>query len=325
MYLKYLLELNVSAELFAAQNFFYDYYKKSLVNKLKFKTGISTVYREINSKLIDKVNHFKPDLIWVFKGMEVLPSTLVHLKKKSIRTVNYNPDNPFIFSGKGSGNSNVTKSISLYDLHLTYNLSVKKKLQEEYHKPTFFLPFGFELSESLYHSCCEEREIGKICFLGNPDKKRADFIRRIADAGMSIDVFGNDWSDFLKHARIKDFPPVYGDEFWRTLRRYRVQLNLMRRHNDDSHNMRSFEVPGVGGIMLAPDTAEHRLFFKDGEEVFLFSSIDDCVTKANAILSLSNEQAAIIRSNAHRRSISSGYAYKDRTGELLQYFQKLYA
>ena len=42
----------------------------------------------------------------------------------------------------------------------------------------------------------------------------------------------------------------------------------MRIHNPDSHNMRSFEVPGVGGIMVAPDTKEHRIFFEVGKEIF---------------------------------------------------------
>ena len=120
-----------------------------------------------------------------------------------------------------------------------------------------------------------------------PIKKELTFIEAMADAGIQIDVFGNDWEKFITIMQnITIYPPVYGDEFWKVLRRYRVQLNLMRMHNEDSHNMRSFEVPAVGGIMLAPDTPEHRLFFNNNQEVFLFSDLQDAVDKAKAVFEM---------------------------------------
>ena len=57
---------------------------------------------------------------------------------------------------------------------------------------------------------------------------------------------------------------VESSDFWKVLRKYRVQLNLMRPHNLDSHNMRSIEVPAVGGIGLFPDTPDHERFFEKG-------------------------------------------------------------
>ncbi|MBS1596785.1 MAG: glycosyltransferase family 1 protein [Bacteroidetes bacterium] len=311
-------------ELFPAQNIFYDYYNNSLANKIFFKIGISSIYHVINKQLLTKVDEYQPDVVWIFKGMEIFPETILALKEKSILVVNYNPDNPFIFSGKGSGNSNITKSISLYDLHFTYNLSIKKKLEGEYRCKTAFLPFGFELSEAQYRNSIKEKEILKICFLGNPDNDRAAFVRELADGGIEIDVYGNDWSHFLKHRHVKVFSAVYGDNFWKILRRYRIQLNLMRKHNEDSHNMRSFEIPGVGGIMLAADTAEHRFFFEEGKEIFLFSDKDDCLKKIKTILSLGQQRVQDIRDSARYRSVNSGYTYKDRTKQAIQELEKLY-
>jgi len=120
-YIKHLNELGVETELFAAQDIFFQQYGKSLVNKILFKAGLSTIYREINDLFREKVKQASPDIIWVFKGMEIFPETLRWAKKEGIKLVNYNADNPFIFSGKGSGNKNVTGSIGLYDLHMTYD------------------------------------------------------------------------------------------------------------------------------------------------------------------------------------------------------------
>ncbi len=186
--------------------------------------------------------------------------------------VNFNGDNPFIFSGSGSGNKNVLKCLPLFDLHLTYNLAIKKRLDTEYEVKTGFLPFGFDVSDEIYERCCRQEEINKVCFLGNPDPIRTAFIRRLAAGGLAVDIYGGkEWKELETHAGVSVFPPVYGEDAWKILRRYRVQLNLMRPHNKDSHNMRSFEVPGIGGIMLAPATTEHRIFFSDGKEAFLFA------------------------------------------------------
>ena len=64
--------------------------------------------------------------------------------------------------------------------------------------------------------------------------------------------------------------------------------------------------------MLAPDTEEHRSFFNNGNEIFLFSKTKDCFEQIQKILHLSHEEAEAIRRNARERSISSGYTYRDR-------------
>jgi spore maturation protein CgeB len=320
IYVKYLQEFAAGVKLFPAQNYFYEYYRASFINKVIYKTGISTILKKINEKLKEDISQFMPDVVWVFKGMEIFPDTLKHIKDKGIFLVNYNPDNPFIFSGAGSGNDNIKKSISIYDLHFTYNLEIKKQLEMMGCK-TAMLPFGFDLSESLYKQCCAEKEIIKTCFLGNPDKQRARFVKNLAEEGVEMDIYGHYWKQFIKHPRVNLFPPVYGDEFWKVLYRYRIQLNLMRPHNEHSHNMRSFEIPAAGGIMLAPDTPEHRLFFDDGKEVFLYSGISQCLSRIEYLLALPKDEAEQLRRNARERSVSSGYSYKERALASLQYFE----
>jgi spore maturation protein CgeB len=215
----------------------------------------------------------------------------------------------------------VTNSISLYDLHFTYNLSVKEKLENQYHLNVIYLPFGFDLDNSRFDVYAGENEILKLCFAGNPDNERAAFLEAMAGAGIKIDVFGNEWERFVKNKSITVHSPVYSEQFWKILRRYRVQLNLMRPHNEDSHNMRSFEVPAVGGIMLAPDTREHRSFFNNNQEVFLFADLRDAVNKAKAIIDMEKQVIEKIRTSARLRSLKSRYSYKDRAEIVFQAFK----
>ena len=312
IYYKYLKERPTDIRLFPAQNIFYGHYNQSIANKIFYRLGLSGIIKEINRQLINEVKEKKPAIIWVFKGMELLPSTLQWFKEQHIFLVNYNPDNPFIFTGYGSGNKNVKESIPLYDLHLTYNLEVRAKLESMGCK-TGYLPFGFDLDDGLYQACAEEKEIVKLCFIGNADKERVGFIKALLKKGTPIDIYGHDWGNYINDPLASVFPAVYGDDYWKTLRRYRVQLNLMRIHNLQSHNMRSFEVPGVGGIMLAPNTIEHRMFFEDHQEAFFFNEVKDCVDRINELLGFSFSDAQSIRDAARKKSIERKYDYKSRT------------
>ena len=322
-YVKHLRQAGMEVFHFPAQSFFYDYYQKGVLNKVLFKTGFSNIYQRINQQFRDSVQKLRPDVIWVFKGMEIFPASLEFAKNLGIKLVNFNPDNPFVFSGAGSGNANVTEAISLYDLHFTYNLAVKEHLEKMLDKKTVWLPFGFDISDEVFGKTLQQTEICEACFLGNPDSERTAFIHALADHDIKISVYGHDWDKFLSHPNIQINSPVYGDEQWKVLRRYRIQLNLMRPHNEGSHNMRTFEVPGVGGIMIAPDTQEHRMFFQSKVEAFFFETVADCAGQILKILQLSVEEANKIREGARYRSLTSAYTYKDRAEQALVHMQQL--
>lgn len=323
-YVRYLREQGLEVLHCPIQSLFYDYYQSSFLNKIVFKFGGSSIYRSLNEKFKNDVEQFAPDVIWVFKGMELHPKTLQWAKTKGCSLVNYNPDNPFIFSGKGSGNENVTKSVGLYDLHFTYNLEIKRELETRFPNiPVKVLPFGFDIPEEVYAESIQIEEQLRVCFLGNPDKFRARFIQRLAEAGVQIDVYGNSWDRYIDHVNVQVYRPIYGKEVWRVLRRYRIQLNLMRMHNLDSHNMRTFELAGIGGIQLAPETVDHRHYFIPGKEIFLFNDIDTCLAEIDHLLNLTVKEAEEIRDRVRQKSMVHGFSYEARAIEVLRELRSL--
>lgn len=312
-YVKYLREFGIEVYHFFAQSIFYEYYRKNVINKIIFKSGFSGIYATINDEFKKEIDSFKPEIIWVFKGLEISPQSLQWAKERGIWLVNYNADNPFDFAGKGSGNTYLTNSIGLYDLHFTYYEWIKNKIEHQYGVKSVIIPFGFGINNELYERCSKEEEIVKACFLGNADKYRAGVILELANRGIKIDLYGNSWNKFISHPNIEIFGPLYEDDFWLTLRRYRVQLNLMRPHNLNAHNMRSFEIPAVGGIQLALETDDHKKYFQVNKEIFLYTDVEDCRKKINQLLLLDEVEAQRIRQQARERSVSSGYSYKSRT------------
>jgi spore maturation protein CgeB len=316
IYKQELETLGNEVELLDVQNQFYDYYYKSPFHKLFYRIGISGILSKINKGVLSQVSSKHYELIWVFKGMELFPDTLRVLKLKTKKLINYNPDNPFIFSGKGSGNSNVTEGILLYDLHLTYDEWVKEKIEREYNIQTELLPFGFDDAAISDEDLDALDEVNAVCFLGNPDKYRATIIQKLVDQQIEVHLYGNDWQKFVNHRCAIIHQPVYGQDFYKTLRKYRVQLNIMRAHNLNSHNMRSIEIPGAGGVMLAPKTADHLSFFELGEEIFIYEDTENLINETQRLLNQDKSALEQIRKSA-RAKVLKEFTYKVQTKRIL--------
>lgn len=286
-YLKALKNIQIDCDLYAVQNIFYDYYYASLYHKVIFRIGLSTILKNINKDLVLFVEQYAPTHIWVFKGMEVLPNTLQVWKSKGIKLINYNPDNPFIFTGSGSGNKNITNSICWYDWYLSYDRTVVKQLQQMNIHTNLF-PFAIDLADNFKYPI-DTLSINKLAFIGNPDKERILFLNQLADLNIPIDVYGHNWNKFSLHKGIEVYDALDKVAYQQLVPKYKAVLNLMRIHNLNSHNMRSLEIPAYGGVQLASRTKDHADFFENGKEIFMFSDAQEAASQWHHIQELSTE------------------------------------
>lgn len=316
-YLAVLQQELEALEVFPAPDLFAQYYQ-GWPRKIAFRLGLTSIYRQINRDLLARVAVFKPEVIWIWKGMEIFPQTLESLRQQGIKLVNYNPDHPFIHSSRGSGNHNVRASVMHYDLHFCYHQPLARQL-EQMGLRTAPLPFGYSYTPEDLAAAQAASEILRIAFIGNPDALRVQLIKALLKAGLPIDVYGHYWEHQLPATEgLKILGPIYGQDFWVAMRRYRVQLNIFRPHNVGSHNMRSFEIPGIGGIMLAPDSAEHREYFNPNREIILYNSNEEIVLKAKNALVLPELEARAIRKQALQRSQTSGHSYEERARKVVE-------
>jgi spore maturation protein CgeB len=314
-----LTSLGFVVQLFPAQTFFLDFYSASILNKIIYRLGFSRIIQKIQKKLKSFILEINPTIVIVFKGMEITPETLMWIKNKGIKIYNYNPDHPFIFSGRGSGNANVSKSIKLYDYYFSYADDAVKELIKLGVKSQK-IPFGFDATGFVYEELTKENEVVKTCFLGNADNFRAQFINELAVLGLEIDVFGENWNEFKMNKGVMIYTAKYGSDFWLTLQKYAIQFNLLRPHNYTTHNMRSFDIPGSGGIMLAPHTDDHARFFQDQSEVFLFHDVNDAFQICKHMLSLTFEERHQLRKAARLKALNT-HTYNHRVRELTKCFE----
>ena len=323
-FVKYLREMGVEINHFPSADIIFNYHSKNFFNKILFRTKIKTRYGMVNKKLLMIAYSFKPDIIWIFKGMEIYPETL-KLLNHDFKLANYNPDHPFLITSRGSGNKNVRDSVGLYHLHFCYHNELLKHIENEFKIHSVFLPFAYDGSDIVYRDPSGLAEIKRICFQANPDAYRVKIVQMFTEAGMEIDVYGVGWdkTGLNKNKRVRIFEIATRSVFWKLNQQYRVQLNLFRQYNMGSHNMRTFEIPAVGGIQLAPYSEEQAMFFKDGKEIFFFRDDKEMLNKAMEILAYSDNEARKIRDAARSRSLRSAYTFEDRSQIVYNAFKEM--
>ena len=91
----------------------------------------------------------------------------------------------------------------------------------------------------------------------------------------------------------------------------RISLGFVREICPDQHTTRTFEIPAIGGFMLADRTDEHSEFFEEGKEAEFFGSDAEYADKLKYYLAHEEERDRIAKAG-HERCLSSGYSYDDR-------------
>lgn len=231
------------------------YFRRSLL------TSVSPIYGE------------QVDLVLVVKG-HLLDSALVHKLRRRLDApvVCWNPDSPFdrAISNHGGG---IRKAVGAYDAYITWSSSLAAQIAH-HNKTVLVIPFGVD--RDIHHP--EEgsgRYRDRLAFVGTYTQERAAILRRLK--GWEPIVFGNGWP---KIPGVELQPAVIGREYRQLVGEVRWNLNLLRPQNGDSHNMRSFEVPGCGGRQLAPCTADHQRYLH-GSSTVLFTGEDELIARVS--------------------------------------------
>jgi spore maturation protein CgeB len=300
---------------------------ESKINRLVYRICPILIVRYMDLTFLKQVSKFKPTIILIFKGMEISKWSLSKIKAQGIKLVNYNFDHPFHFFARGTGNRFVREAIPYFDLHISYSSIIASELSKKYNVKTAVIPFGFHITPEQFNLCLEANrpEINRACFVGNPDKLRISAISKLVSSGVPIDLYGFGWQNFFSE---NDFISIHLPrqkqsfwsnplEFWLVLRQYRIQLNFFRPHNEGSHNLRTFEVPAVGGILLTPVSDEQSYFFTQGKEIFFYSDQENLQTQCKTLLGMDVPSIKQIRMNARAKSVEMDYSYLNRTKHVI--------
>jgi spore maturation protein CgeB len=180
-----------------------------------------------------------------------------------------------------------------------------------------YLPFAYDPELHFPEHAGNADRIGLIAdvlFIGGADADRIPICRAIAEAGLSLAIYGDYWD----HSKATG-PHWKGYADLPTLRKAtgsaKVCICVTRKANRDGHTMRSYEVPAMRGVILAEATDDHKEMF--GEEGALyFRDLPEMVTKAKWLVT-HQPQARQMAEHAHLRITSAPNTYRDRLETIL--------
>lgn len=320
MYLRAFYSLNVEVYFFDVN----EQYPKTIAQRIFYRVFMRARNNRISYSFLkylkERCDYF--DWILVFKGQQFSCEWLKKLKKTAGRSrwCNFNPDDPYNTLNRGASNEDVLRSIDFYDLYATWSKKILKKLQGSKCKKAIYLPFGFDKRNLKKTIGPANTDI--VLFIGTWDKQREQELSRLTD--FNLHIYGDRWDQCKKRsglARSIKGRAIYGDAAAEKVAESAICLNLLRDQNLGAHNMRTFEVPAMGGFLLSTRSVEQQDFFPEGVMADYFSSPEELREKIAYYLQ-NIDKREIIRKNVIRKIETGADSYQERAKTLLCEFNR---
>ncbi|HYE71713.1 MAG TPA: glycosyltransferase, partial [Blastocatellia bacterium] len=115
-------------------------------------------------------------------------------------------------------------------------------------------------------------------FIGTYEPLRGKTLAALKD--LNIGIWGNGWdrSTQVPKGWIKG-KAIYGKQAALAMSHGCVNINILRSQNANSHNMRTFEIPATGNLMLTTRSQEQQEFLIEDTDVLMYGSPEELVEK----------------------------------------------
>lgn len=185
------------------------------------------------------------------------------------------------------------------------------------------VPLPFAYSRSCHYITDEDPFQGawnpspnQILFAGAADTDRLEYLQALIAAGFEPLLYGINWS---RYSWAKPFHRgILSIEHQRYMvSRVPLCLGLVRRANRDSHSMRTYEIPAMGGCLVTESTPDHhQLFGSSGEATRFFRTPGELVAVCADLFAMANLRRELADA-ARVRVVSGGNSYTDRLKQIL--------
>ena len=294
-------------------------FSRSFSQRVAWRLAWQLLARSANQALIEMANQFQPDLTFVVSPNLVRPSSIQALQQHGLVFVFFT-DNP-LDQHHTHSNSWVRRGLPLWDAVLIWSQELAKYLTEKGVKKVVFHPF---CSDVQYHFPQRQTDpIYDVAFIGNWDasRKREQYLKAISHYRLGI--WGSDyWVTHCRETSIRGLCKgmcTYA-QIPEVLCSAKIGLNILRPQNEMGHNIRTFEIPATGTLMLSERSQELLNLFEEDREAVYFSTLGELNQKVEHLLQ--NEYLTKSLANAgYKKALQ--HTITDRVAEIKSIFQKL--
>jgi spore maturation protein CgeB len=294
-----------------------------LLRKIKRRLQRTSEYIALEQALIALADTEKP--LWVHFRLptEFSKNTILQLKKRNIVVTQYCNDDAFSTKSPFGLYSKFRKALPVFDGHFVFrHRNIRDYLaggaQHVEHCPPTFDPVAHNLDQRAKDGAF----IADVAFVGHYENDgRLAYMEGLQRAGFNLILKGGMWDSAVKNgplAKLSPIPHAFGDEYNRIYANAIAGLCFFSKINNDEWTRRGPEIIAVGGLLVCERTSEAQQRFKDREEAFFFSSVDELVEIVGFLIKNPQEREKV-RAAGYARLMSGGYTLTDRARQISQF------
>ena len=295
-------------------------------NRILRRALRSSLWNAVNREAVEVAEQVRPALIFAVKCSFFHPETIRRIRKSlGVPFVNHYPDHPYIGirwdpREASALRRDLIEVMRQYSMVFMWERSLVERLRRDGVEARY-LPFAVDpeisrpqaVPEGLHCDACHGDH--EVAFVATYTRFRCAEVAAIRKHTLAI--WGNHWPRKWRglSGQHRAHPPIWGSACGDIYARAPVSLNVLNAENLGGPNMRTFEVPGSGGVMLARYSAAQDEFFPENEAAVYYRSPAELDDKIELLLR-DPDLRARIRSNGAR--LAAGQTYDVRAAQVLR-------
>jgi hypothetical protein len=274
-----------------------------------------------NRQLIVHARGVRPDLVVVPGSTHVRAGALAQIKAAlpGCRLALLWPDTLLNLA------SHTIQALPLYDCVASYSEAALPMLRQLGARNAVWLPFAGDdiLFKPTEITTAERAEFScDVCFVGNPRPERERAIVALIRAGVNVKVWGTaTWRTGVSDRELlKSYfqgRELLGADLGTAMRCAKLGLNVIVDTNFPAANMRFFEGPVCGALMLSSPCPELEGAFKHLESIVYFRDEEELVRVARELLRDDARRESIRTKGEHL--VRGEHTYVERARKLLDH------
>ena len=256
--------------------------------------------------------------MFVAKGTTISAQTLQLIGALGIKTVNWFPENIY----NPAYRHWFLENYQNYNHFLTFIPGVVKEFQGKTATQFSYVPFAVDptvFTLSGINPADIEKYSCDVCFAGAWFPDREEILQWVVETGVNLKIFG--WSGWGK-TKLRNYyhGPLTVPEMGKLFKLAKISLNINMKPVNSGANVRTFEIPAVGGFQISENQNDLAKLFSIGEEIETFNNREDLQEKIRFYLANKERRTAIV-SAGHTRVLQD-HTFAKRIGQILDIIGK---
>lgn len=290
---------------------------RSFWYRLQNRFTVGPAVCRLNRALLQQAEALQPDLVFIYRGTHVWPSTLRALKARTLaKVVGYNNDDPFSPRYPWHFWRHFRRGIPFYDHIFCYR---QKNIAE-------YAALGYaktSLLRSYYVDALNKpvpaakKYACEVLFIGHyEDDGRDRAISLLMDNGLNVKLFGTGWDKSVLSGKFGPVKPLYNADYNLAICSAKMALVFLSKLNNDTYTRRCFEIPATGTAMVSEYTEDMATLFEPGKDAMFFHTPAELLKTVQDLLGDPKTLAAVGKAG-RARLLRDGHEVTDRAREIL--------